>query len=227
MTKGEGGLGRCSGFRPADSTSPPANSSGSIRHGRLLPRSLSAGWSAFKAAQKAAWTSLWLLSPTGAQLCAITTSPPGLAFTRFHSSLSRSQSTLLTQLRTGACDLGAYKAHFEPERLLCACGGEPETQEHFLLHCPLYAAPRAALLSSLRLKFLSLAYLLSDPRATRRLSGSSLTPAALTPLTPRPRRIRLAESPIHDPFLCTLFFSFFLSPSPIPLILSNLIFLAH
>ena len=37
---GEGGLGRRSGPRPAVSTSPLADSPGSIRHGRLLPRSL-------------------------------------------------------------------------------------------------------------------------------------------------------------------------------------------
>ena len=48
---------------------------------------------------------------------------------------------------------------------MCACGGEPET--HLFLHCPLYAIPRATLLASLRLKSLTLAYLLSDPRATK------------------------------------------------------------
>ncbi|KAG0664048.1 hypothetical protein C6P46_001909 [Rhodotorula mucilaginosa] len=80
---------------------------------------------------------------------------------------TNTRSTLLTRLRTGACDLGAYKAHFEPERLLCACGSEPETREHFFLHCPLYATPRTALLSSLRLNSLSLVYLLSEPRATK------------------------------------------------------------
>ena len=164
---GRAGLGRTSSTRPAISPPPPPNSSGEIRHGRLLPRRLSAGWSAFQAAQKATWSRSWLTSTTGAQLRAVTSSPPGLAFTRYHSSLSRRQSTLLTQLRTGACDLGAYKAHFEPDRLMCACGGEPETQEHFFLHCPLYASPRATLLASLRLKSPSLAYLLSDPCATK------------------------------------------------------------
>lgn len=58
-----------------------------------------------------------------------------------HPSLA--QSTLLARLRTGTCDLGAYKAHFEPERLMCLCGGKPETRKHFFLHCELYAVPRA------------------------------------------------------------------------------------
>ena len=50
---------------------------------------------------------------------------------------------------------------------MCACGGEPETREHFFLHCPLYATPCATLLASLRLQSPSLAYLLSDPCATK------------------------------------------------------------
>jgi hypothetical protein len=133
----------------------------------LLPRSLSASWSAFKAAQKATWARAWSASTTGVQLHAITTSPPGLAFTRFHSLLSRRQLTLLTQFCTGACNLGAYKAHFKPKRLMCVCGGEPETREHFLLHCPLYASQCATLLSSLQLKSTTLAYLLSDQRAAK------------------------------------------------------------
>ena len=142
--EGEGGLGRRSGSRAAVSTSPPADGSGSIRHGRLLPRSLSAGWSAFKAAQKAAWSTLWLSSSTSCQLRAVTSSPPGLAFTRFHSTLSRRQSTLLTRLRTGACDLGAYKAHFEPERLLCACAANlklENTSSSIARSTPLRAQP--------------------------------------------------------------------------------------
>ena len=148
--QGRAGLGRTSSARPAISPSLPLNGFGDIRHGRLLPRSLSAGWSAFKTARKSIWSALWAASsPSGGQLRAVAPSPPGPSFTRFHSSLLRRQSTLLTRLRTGACDLGAYKAHFEPERLLCACGGEPETREHFFLHCPLYASPRSALLSSL------------------------------------------------------------------------------
>ena len=53
------------------------------------------------------------------------------------------------------------------ETKFSACGGEPKTREHFLPHCPLYASQRATLLSSIRLKSTTLAYLLSDPRATK------------------------------------------------------------
>ena len=59
-------------------------------------------------------------------------------------------------------------------------------------------------------------------RAQQRLHSASWpTPAVSTPSTPRPPRTRLAESPTHYPSLCTLF----LSPLPIPLTLSYLIFL--
>ncbi|GAA5990750.1 hypothetical protein JCM10908_003217, partial [Rhodotorula pacifica] len=172
--KDGGQLGRQPSDRPAISPSPPANSSGEIRHGRLLPRSISAGYAAVRAAQLASWASMWATSPTGAGLRAISSSPPGPAFTRYHASLSRRQSSLLTRLRTGACDLGAYKQHFEHDEaarmaaMMCACGGEPETREHFLLHCPRYAAPRAELFATLRLKTPpTIAYLLGEPRATK------------------------------------------------------------
>ncbi|GAA5976975.1 hypothetical protein JCM10908_005698 [Rhodotorula pacifica] len=162
------GLGRFPATRPAISTSPPIEDGGRIRHGRLLPRSVSACWSSFKAAQQATWASLWSSSSTGGGLRAVTSSPPGPSFARYHATLLRRQSTLLTRLCTGACDLGAYKAHFEPDRLMCACGGEPETREHYFLHCPLYARQRADLLTSLRLEtFPSITYLLSDSRATK------------------------------------------------------------
>ena len=38
----------------------------------------------------------------------------------FYSLLLCRQSTLLTQLHTGAFNLGAYRAHFEAEQLICA-----------------------------------------------------------------------------------------------------------
>ena len=75
----------------------------------------------------ATWMCSCLTLPTGAQFCAISTSPPGLTFSRFHLLLSCRQLTLLTQLRTGTCNLGAYKAHFKPEQLVYACGAKPET----------------------------------------------------------------------------------------------------
>lgn len=73
---------------------------------------------------------------------------------------------LLARLWTAACNLGAYKSHFKPERLTCACSGKPETWEHLFFHCLLYVTPRATLLSTLRLPP-PLTKLLSDPRAKK------------------------------------------------------------
>lgn len=47
---------------------------------------------------------------------------------------------------------------------MCACGGEPETREHLSFRCPLYASPRATLLSSLQLENPPSLALLSNPR---------------------------------------------------------------
>ena len=100
-------------------------------------------------------------------LRAITKAPPGPSFSRFHDQLTRRQLTLLSRLRTGVCDVGAYRAHFDPDKELCECG-EVESREHFLLLCPLYTAPRAALLSELRKPTLPpIPFLLGDPSATK------------------------------------------------------------
>lgn len=108
----EGGLGQRSGPQPAVSTSLPANSSASIRHGRFLSMSPSAGWSSVEAAHLGALMGDVFYRRLTSRHHHF--SPRS----RFHESLSRRQSTLLTQLRIGACDLGAYKAQFEPDCLI-------------------------------------------------------------------------------------------------------------
>ena len=104
---------------------------------------------------------------TSGCLRAIAKSPPRPSFSRFHAQLTRRQSTLLSRVRTGACNLGAYRAHFDPEKELCECG-EVESREHFLLLDPLYAAARAAPLSELcKSTLLPVSFLLGDPIATK------------------------------------------------------------
>jgi hypothetical protein len=140
---------------------------GRLGGGWELPRSVSAIWASYRAALHQQWAKEWSAATTGAGLRAIARSPPGPSFSRFHAQLTRRQSTLLSRLRTGVCDLGAYRAHFDPDKELCECG-EVESREHFLLLCPLYAAPRATLLSELRKPTLPpIAFLLSDPSATK------------------------------------------------------------
>ena len=85
----------------------------------------------------------------------------------FHTQLSRRQSTRLSRLRTGVCNLGAYRADVDPEKSTCKCGGV-ESRKHYHLLCPLYAAPRAALLSELcKLTLPAVSFLLGDPSATK------------------------------------------------------------
>ena len=69
------------------------NGSGESRHGYLLPRSLSAGWSTVKTAQKSTWLALWASLPTVRPLRAVASSPPGPSFSHSDSLLLHCQST--------------------------------------------------------------------------------------------------------------------------------------
>ncbi|GAA5976985.1 hypothetical protein JCM10908_005702 [Rhodotorula pacifica] len=134
--------------------------------GFALPQSLFAVHTALKSAQAQQWAVLWAAEESGKGLRAITSAPPGNFFARFHHSLTRRQSTLLSQLRTGVCNLGAYRSKFEPEKLLCECG-KVKTQEHFFISCPIYATQRDALYATLRVSIPpTVASLLGDPQAT-------------------------------------------------------------
>ena len=150
----------------------PSTQDRDLCNGRLgggweLPRSISAIWASYKAALVQQWAKDWSAATSGAGLRAIARSPPGPSYSRFHAQLTRRQATLLSRLRTGICDLGAYRAHFDPEKEMCECG-KVESREHFLLLCPLYAAPRAALLSELRKSTVpAVSFLLGDPSATK------------------------------------------------------------
>ncbi|KWU41018.1 hypothetical protein RHOSPDRAFT_11053, partial [Rhodotorula sp. JG-1b] len=81
-----------------------------------LPRSVSAIWASYKAALLQQWAKDWSAATTGAGLRAIAKFPPGPSFSRLHAQLTLRQPTLLSRLRTGVCDLGAYRAHFDPEK---------------------------------------------------------------------------------------------------------------
>ena len=151
----------------APSTEDCDLSDGQVGGGWEPPISISAIWASYKAALHQQWAKDWSNATTGAGLRAISKSPPGRSLARFHAPLTRRKLTLLSQLRTDVCDIGAYCAHFDPDKELCGCG-EVESREHFLLLCPLYAAPHAALLSELRKSTIpSISFLLSDPAATK------------------------------------------------------------
>ena len=109
------------------------------------PKSVAAVRQDFRAAQQAAWAARWATA-RGAGLRLVTGKvAPGAAFVRYHATLSRRQSTLLARLRLDFAGLAAHLHRIQRHPTgLCECG-EEETRAHFLLACPLYAAPRAAL----------------------------------------------------------------------------------
>ncbi|KPV74401.1 uncharacterized protein RHOBADRAFT_66605 [Rhodotorula graminis WP1] len=113
---------------------------------RSEPKSIAAVQQAFHQAQQAAWAASWATAPTGAGLRSVTGKvAPGASFARYHATLSRRQSTLLARLRLDFTGLAAHLHRIQRHPTgLCECG-EEETRAHFLLACPLYAAPRAAL----------------------------------------------------------------------------------
>lgn len=65
---------------------------------------------------------------------------------RLHRGLSRAQSSLLTQLRTGHCRLNKYLARIRVnDHPGCDCGSPVESREHLFLSCSLFSQQRRAL----------------------------------------------------------------------------------
>ncbi|GAA5857551.1 hypothetical protein JCM9279_000211, partial [Rhodotorula babjevae] len=110
------------------------------------PKSVAAVRQHFRQAQQAAWAASWARATTGGGLRSVTGGlAPGAAFACYHATLSRRQSTLLARLRLDFAGLAHHLHRIQRHPTgLCKCG-EEETRAHFLLACPLYAAPRAAL----------------------------------------------------------------------------------
>ncbi|GAA5854175.1 hypothetical protein JCM9279_006164 [Rhodotorula babjevae] len=110
------------------------------------PKSVAAVRQQFRQAQQAAWAASWARATVGGGFRSVTGGlAPGAAFARYHATLSRWQSTLLARLRLDFAGLTHHLHRIQRHPTsLCKCG-EEETRAHFLLACPLYAAPRAAL----------------------------------------------------------------------------------
>ena len=106
----------------------PSTQDRDLSNGRLggdweLPRSVSAIWASYKAALLQHWAKDWSAAMSGASLRAIAKFPPGPSYSlSIHAQLTRRQSTLFSRLRTGICDLGADRAHLNPEKQMCECG---------------------------------------------------------------------------------------------------------
>ncbi len=69
---------------------------------------------------------------------------PGSHVRRLYDQLKRREAAILAQLRTGYCRLNSYLHKIsQSETEQCDCG-QPETVEHFLIHCPRWNQQRLA-----------------------------------------------------------------------------------
>jgi hypothetical protein len=114
------------------------------------------------------WLAESTASPRFLRLSLYDNAKPSSTVARMYSSLSRPQSSVLTQLCTTHVLLNAYLYCFHlgpsPDCALCLV---PETVPHFLLLCPQYRRQRLDLIRRLGTARLSLRLLLavkSDPK---------------------------------------------------------------
>ena len=112
------------------------------------------------------WKHRWKTSPRYDSMRKIDNSLPSKKFLQHAHNLTRKQTSLLVQLRTGHIGLNSHLF-----RIRCAespscphCGGiTVETIKHFLLLCPKYAQERHILRRQLRRNANSVSFLLSKP----------------------------------------------------------------
>ena len=76
---------------------------------------------------------------------------PTSNFMKITAKLTRSQASILAQLRTRHVPLQAYLHRFKlADTLICpSCGTEPESITHYMLYCTTYTAQRRQLQRSL------------------------------------------------------------------------------
>jgi len=92
------------------------------------------------------WTNTWHNSTRGAKLLKLDKTTPLKSFLKrlSNSSLSRTASSLISQLAITHIPLNAYLKRFKKvDSARCpACGADEESVEHFLLTCPGYMYER-------------------------------------------------------------------------------------
>jgi hypothetical protein len=85
------------------------------------------------------WKDAWRVATPGRGLREIDDSPPSLILrSPYLSSVSRADTSLLSQLRTDFSALNShrYRCRLTPSPACDACGAAKETRAHYLLHCP-------------------------------------------------------------------------------------------
>jgi hypothetical protein len=92
---------------------------------------------------------------------------PGKHTKKLYDSLTRSEASVLVQMRTGMARLNTYLYRIRAATSVqCAYGCAPETIEHFLFTCIRWTAQRMILLQATSTRMGNLSYFLGGKAAT-------------------------------------------------------------
>ena len=129
-----------------------------------LPTSLTAAGATFKDALCMQWRTLWAGSPWQWKMAKIDTKLPSPAFLQASDNLTRAQTSILVQLRTGHAPLNAFLHQIGKVDSPCCpvCLGADETVHHFLFDCPTHAHAQHAVARKLGRQSKLVCHLLSD-----------------------------------------------------------------
>lgn len=158
--------------RAAKGSSSAASRLPSLIRNAALPSSIPATRHKHLTALRENWKTRWKKSPRYPLSHSIDKSLPSNKFLYLVDKMSRSQSAILTQLRTGHSPLNNHLFRIRcSETPVCPhCGNlTVETVCHFLLQCPQYQQERHSLRRKLKRAANSLSYLLSKPPAIKPL----------------------------------------------------------
>jgi ribonuclease HI len=158
--------------RAAEGTSSATNRLPSFIRNSELPTSIPATRHEYLTSLRKSWKSLWKKSPRYPLSRSVDKSLPSNKFLHLVDNISRSQSAILTQLRTGHSPLNNHLFRIRSsETPVCPhCGNlTVETVSHFLFQCPHYQQERHMLRRKLKRSANSLSFLLSNPQAVKPL----------------------------------------------------------
>jgi ribonuclease HI len=133
--------------------------------GKPLPLSASSAKQSYYKQIRNRWANEWKLSPRYRKLKYIDSSLPSKKFIQNTSSLSRVQTSLLVQLRTGHLPLNLHLFRIKrADSPSCTHCGDTvfETVFHYLIQCPHYRHERHLLARKLKRRALSMRNLLND-----------------------------------------------------------------
>jgi ribonuclease HI len=142
-----------------------------------LPHSADAEKQLYTREVKTMWAEQWSSSPRQARMARIDKSFPFTKFRTILHGLSRAQSSLLIQIRSGHIPLNAHLYRLnciDTDRCL-ACADRPgitstkETVTHFLFDCPAYQNERHHLDTALGRHNRSLEHIMSEEKSIREL----------------------------------------------------------